>query len=340
MEHSPPSAAPANTPVGRVIGVCVGLALLVGAITLAFAWPSSDIGPNELPIAVVGPPEAADQIQTRLDAVEPDGFDVTAAADVDAAETMIKEREVYAALATTPDGVTLYTASAASPMVARLLTGIAEQMAAQSGGPGAALTVEDLVPMPADDPNGAGLAASAFPLAVGGIVIAALIGLTVRGSGRQVAAAIIAPLGVGATVAAILMYVLESVDGDFLSIAGALSFTMGATAWAILGLLKLLGRAGLAIGAVTVMLVGNPLSGMSGAPELLPAPWGEFGQFLTPGAGATLLRSTAYFDGHGAATAIGVLSTWAVAGVVLFTIGAVRAKVGAVGADDREAVPA
>lgn len=338
-------ATPKRTPIGRVIALSAGLALIVGVLTLAFAWPSAGMGPNEIPIAVIGPDEAADQVQSQLDEAEPDGFDVTAVADAAEAETLIKEREVYAALAITPESVDLYTASAASPTVTRLVTGIADQVAAQmsqaAGQPGSIqVAVHDLVPLPADDPNGAGLAASAFPMAMGGIVIAALIAFNVRGSGRQAAAAILAPLAVGAGVAAILMYVLEAIDGDYVAIAGALALTMAATAWGILGLAKLLGRPGFVLGAVTVMLVGNPLSGMTGAPELLPAPWGAYGQFLSPGAGGTLLRSTAYFDGYGAETAVWALAGWVVTGVVLFTIGAVRAKVKAVNADESEETPA
>ena len=328
---------PKHTPIGRVIALSAGLALIVGVLTLAFAWPSADLGPNEIPIAVIGPDDAADQVQTQLDDAQPDAFDVTAAADADAAATLIEGREVYAAFQIAPDGVTLYTATAASPTVARLVTGIAEQIAAQMGqatGTEVPVTTKDLVALPADDPNGAGLAASGLPLAAGGIVMAALIGSAVRGSGRQVAAAILAPLAIGAGVAAVLLYVLESLEGDFLPVAGALALATGATGWFILGLRKLLGTVGIAVGAVTVMLVGNPLSGMTGAPELLPAPWGAFGQFLTPGAGATLLRSTAYFEGHGGETAVLVLAAWLVAGIVFFTIGAVRAKVKAVGASE------
>ncbi|MFC3491021.1 hypothetical protein [Glycomyces rhizosphaerae] len=338
-------ATPKHTPIGRVIALSAGLALIVGVLTLAFAWPSAGMGPNEIPIAVIGPDEAADQVQSQLDEAEPDGFDVTSVADPAEAETLIKEREVYAALAITPESVDLYTASAASPTVTRLVTGIADQVAAQmgqaAGQPGSIqVAVHDLVPLPADDPNGAGLAASAFPMAMGGIVIAALIAFNVRGSGRQAATAILAPLAVGAGVAAILMYVLEAIDGDYVAIAGALALTMAATAWGILGLAKLLGRPGFVLGAVIVMLVGNPLSGMTGAPELLPAPWGAYGQFLSPGAGGTLLRSTAYFDGHGAETAVWALAGWVVVGVVLFTIGAVRAKVKGVNADEPQEIPA
>ncbi|THV24338.1 hypothetical protein [Glycomyces paridis] len=331
------TSTPERTPIGRVIALSAGLALIVGVLTLAFAWPSTGMGPHEVPIAVVAPDSAADQVQAQLDQAEPDGFDVTAAADADEAATLIEEREVYAAFAIAPDGITVYTASAASPVVSRLVVGIADGVAAQMGG--VPVTVEDLVALPADDPNGAGLAASALPLAAGGIMIAALIGFNVRGTGRQIAAAILAPLAVGAGVAAIMLYVLESIGGDYLPVAGALALAMAATGWLILGLVKLLGRAGVIVGAVIVMLVGNPLSGMASSPEMLPAPWGEFGQYLAPGAGGTLLRSAAYFDGHGGATAVWVLAAWTALGVVLFTIGAVRSKVKAVQPEPQVAVP-
>src|SRR6187401_2609353 len=69
------------------------------------------------------------------------------------------------------------------------------------------------------------------------------------------------------------------------------------------GLGSLFGRTGLAIGAGLAVLVGNPLSGLTSAPEMLPAGWGTFGQLLPQGATATLLRSTAYFGCSGANSA-------------------------------------
>jgi hypothetical protein len=48
-----------------------------------------------------------------------------------------------------------------------------------------------------------------------------------------------------------------------------------------------------------MVLVGNPLSGISSAPERLPEPAGALGPLLPPGAGGSLLRSTAFFDGAG-----------------------------------------
>ena len=92
----------------------------------------------------------------------------------------------------------------------------------------------------------------------------------------------------------------------------------------MLGLGSLFGRAGLAIGALLALLLDNPLSGLNSAPEMLPSGWGTLGQWLPQGATATLLRSTAFFDGAGATTAIAVLTCWAVAGTALIVIAAVR----------------
>lgn len=78
--------------------------------------------------------------------------------------------------------------------------------------------------------------------------------------------------------------------------------------------------------AVAMMLIGNPLSGTSTAPEMLPGWSGTLGQLLPPGAGGQLLRSTAFFDGHGATYPVIVLVTWLALGVVLCLVGGQRAR--------------
>jgi hypothetical protein len=108
--------------------------------------------------------------------------------------------------------------------------------------------------------------------------------------------------------------------------AGAIGLFAIATSATLAGLGALLGRAGIALGVIVVFLVGNPLSAVASAPELLPQPWGEIGQYLPVGAGATLLRSTAFFDGAGATTSLWVLLGYAIIGLLFTAIG--RATVG------------
>jgi len=86
------------------------------------------------------------------------------------------------------------------------------------------------------------------------------------------------------------------------------------------GLGTSLGLAGVALAVLAVFLVGNPLSGLTAAPELLPQPWGAVGQLLPPGAGGTLLRAVAFFGGAGAAAQAWALTAWAAGGLLLAAI--------------------
>ncbi|HTE67819.1 MAG TPA: ABC transporter permease, partial [Actinomycetes bacterium] len=97
--------------------------------------------------------------------------------------------------------------------------------------------------------------------------------------------------------------------------ASVLGLTVLAVGSAVTGLTALLGRAGAALGALLMVLVGNPLSGITSAPELLPEPAGAIGQLLPPGAGGSLLRSSVFFDGAGATVPLTVLVVWAVLGL-------------------------
>ena len=89
----------------------------------------------------------------------------------------------------------------------------------------------------------------------------------------------------------------QAPSGKRLALSVVVALAIAATAWTILGLRSALGLAGLGVGAVLLILLGNPLSGLASAPELLPAGWGTLGQFLPPGAAGSLLRSSAFFDG-------------------------------------------
>jgi hypothetical protein len=216
----------------------------------------------------------------------------------------------------------LLIATGGSPIVAQMLTQIGNGIAQQAGTP---LRTEDLAPPTADDPRGAGLAASALPITLAGLLPAvALVLFLKREVWTRFIAAVVFAAGAGITIAALLRYVFGSIDQSIWGVAAGLTLGLLAAGLSMLGLGSLFGRAGLAVGALLALLLGNPLSGLNSAPEMLPTGWGTLGQWLPQGATATLLRSTAFFDGAGATTAIAVLTCWAVAGVGLIVLAAVR----------------
>ncbi|GIJ08856.1 hypothetical protein ACFFMR_01140 [Micromonospora andamanensis] len=288
-----------------------GQALLVPL----FAAPAANVAPRDLPVAVAGPAPAVAETAGRLAAARPGAFAVTTLPDAEAADRALRGREVYGAFVIGADGITLHTASAASPTAAALLT----EAAGQLGG-GRPVPVVEVVPTTADDPRGAGFAAGFLPLAMTSLLAGALLVLLVAGGLARLVGLAATGVLAGLTGAVVLDGWLGVIAGDWLAEAAAIGLFALATSAVVAGLGALLGRPGIGLGALLVFLIGNPLSAVGAAPELLPQPWGALGQWLPVGAGGTLLRSVAFFDGAGAGRPIAVLAGYAVVGLALVLV--------------------
>jgi hypothetical protein len=321
--HHPHSAvAHERPPAARATGIVLGLCAVIALVALAFALPAARSAPHDVPIGIAGPQAANGQVARQLEQHAPGAFAVTYYPGEGALREAIRDRQVYGGLALGPAGPKTLIASGASPAVAQALTQLGTGIAAQTGTPPA---VDDVAPLPADDPRGAGLAAAALPVTLAGILPAVALVLALRREvwTRLTAAVVFSGLA-ALTIAALLQYVLGSVQDNFWGVTAGLSLGLLGCGLLMLGLGSLFGRTGLAVGAALALLVGNPLSGLTSAPEMLPRGWGTLGQWLPQGANATLLRSTAYFDGAGAEMAVAVLSGWALLGAALVAVAAVR----------------
>lgn len=308
-------------------GLVLVLTAAIATIFVAFSLPAVTSAPHDVPVGLAGPAPAVEGVQQALAAAQPGAFRTTTYRDADALREAVLDRAVDGGFALSPDGATVLVASGAGPVVAQLLTGVSGQLAAQSGMP---VTTQDVVPLPEGDPRGAGLAAAALPITLGAMLPAiALVRALPRRSWLRVAAASAYSLTAGTALAVVLDAWYGSTSGAFWPVALGLSLGIAAISLTLLGLEQLAGTPGLAVGAALVMLVGNPLSGMTSAPELLTPPWGAVGQLLPPGASGTLLRSTAYFDGAGAVGPVTVLAAWITFGLLLTAVAsAVRRRPG------------
>ncbi|MBM2622082.1 hypothetical protein JIG36_41925 [Actinoplanes sp. LDG1-06] len=328
------SAQTKPSPWSKVLASVALLTVIVSVLLTAFAWPSVRSSVHDVPIAIAGPAAATAQVTAALEQRMPDAFDITTVGSGAAAEQLIRDREVYGAIDVSGGNPQVLTATAASASVAQTLQGIGTALAqAQAQGSSPAVAVRDIVALPADDPRGAGLAAGALPLVMGGLLAAVLLTNLLKGTSRRVAGALGFAVAGGFALTAILQFWFGSLDGSYLANSGAVALSIGATSLTLLGLESLLGYPGFGLGGVLMMLVGNPLSGSASAPEMLPGWSGVLGQLLPPGAGNQLLRSTAFFDGHGATHSILVLSGWLALGVVLCLLGGLRSRRAAVRAE-------
>jgi hypothetical protein len=307
-----------------VVAVVTLLTAVLTVLLIAFAWPASRSEPRDLPLAVVGPPPAVAQITGGLEGAMPGAFDLQTQPDRATAVAAIEDRDVYGAIVVGEKGPEVLTASAGSPAVAQILNQLAARLTQLQ--PGVTATVTDVVPLPADDPRGAGLAAGALPLVLGGILAAAALTQLVAAGARRVIGALLFSVTGALALTAILQYWLGSIEGNYWVNSGVIALSVAATSVTLLGLEWLMGAPGLGLGAAVMMLLGNPLSGLTSAPEMLPRGWGTLGQFLPPGAAGTALRSVAFFDGAGSVQSFLVLGGWLALGLGLVGLAAARSR--------------
>ncbi|WP_040865630.1 hypothetical protein [Nocardia exalbida] len=316
----------------RAFALGIGAALLQALMLIAFAWPAANIAPRDLPLAVTGPQAA--MVTGKLAEHSPGAFEITTPADEAAARAAIEDREVYGAIVTGDGPPRVLVASGASPAVAQQLTQIGQQL---SGAPAA--RVEDVVAADSDDPRGTAFGAMVLPLVMSGIAAGVLLSLLIPGIGGKVLG--LATFGVtgGLLGMAIIQGWMSVVPGSYPVLAAVAGLVSFAVAGAVVGLAAVLGRAGIGIAALTMLLIGNPFSAATSAPELLPQPWGAVGQLLPPGAAASLLRSVAFFDGAAATGPLVVLLVWSALALALLGVAALRGRPAQASASARAAVP-
>lgn len=322
------TSGPTETPAlaARLVrlGVVLGFVVILQAgLVTAFVTASRDPAPRQLPVAVVGTPRETAALQSRLSSTG--AFAVRQEPTAAAAEDAIRRQEVYGALLPASHPPTLLVASAASPLVAQVLTKAFTATAQRSG---TQLAITDVAPLPADDPRGAvgpylvlGLLIGGY---VGAMVIGRLIGMrspSVRHLGLRLTVLACYALVAGAAGILLLGPVLGVLHGSTLAIfaTGALvAFAVGCFTSA---LQTLLGLVGTLLSVITLVLIGNPAAGGGQIPSAMMSPaWGWLAHVLPNPAGMTAIRGIEFFAGHGTGQAFTVLSVYAAAGIVAMLV--------------------
>jgi hypothetical protein len=326
-------APPPHTPWRRLIVAGIGLAALVSVIVLAFLWPTVTASVKNLPIGVVGDSAATSQLEAALETKSPGTFDFREYADRDAAAAAIETRTVYGAivLGGAPE---VLESSASSPVVAQLLSGLAPALQTQLNAAAAAqgiqlpspivVTVTDVVPLASTDARGTALAASSFPLVLGGMLGGIAISIAVVGVWRRVTAVLIYSAVGGLALAGIMQGLFGALQGSYIVNSAAIALALLSIAGVIVGFVSLFGRAGIAVGPIVYLLIANPISSAAQPPQFLAEPWGAVGQWFPPGAAATLLRELSYFPKADTTFPWLVLGAWALGGVIVALLGHFR----------------
>lgn len=355
------AAAPERSSWIKVSSTSVLASLVVALVVLAFTWPTKTMEAKNLPVSIAGPEVTVSQFEQSLKDKGIETFELKQASSREEAEQQIKQRETYGAIIFTEGAAPeVLTAPAANTASTQMLNGVATQLnaqiqqkalaaktealtqAVQAGGEQGAQAAAQLeqmkvqaeqasamavkttvvVPLSENDSSGSGIAISAFPLVIGGILGGSFSVLRVNGTWRRFATATLYSVIGGALTALILSTWFGFIPGDFATLWAAFAATYLATASFMIGMGALSSPLiGLAVGAVITMFIGNPISGATMPSVFLSGAWGQIGQMLVPGASSTLLRSIAYFPEAATSGQWLVLGSWIAFGLLAGVIG-------------------
>lgn len=356
-----PAETPERSSWIKVISTSLLASLIVAIVILAFTWPTKTMEAKNLPVSIAGPEVTVSQFEQSLKDKGIETFDLKQASSREEAEQQIKQRETYGAIIFTEGAAPeVLTAPAANAAATQMLNGVATQLnaqiqqkalaaktealtqAVQAGGEQGAQAAAQLeqmkaqaeqasamavkttavVPLSESDSSGSGIAIAAFPLVMGGTIGGVLSLTLIKGTWRRFATASLYAVIAGAVTALILNVWFGFIPGDFATLWAAFGATYLATASFMIGMGALLvPAAGLGLGAVVTMFIGNPISGASMPSAFLPGAWGAIGQMMVPGASSTLLRSIAYFPDAATSSQWLVLGSWIAFGLLAGVIG-------------------
>jgi hypothetical protein len=311
MGHSGPRAGIARL-VPPVVGGLVLLVTLLGLIGTAIRDPR----PHDIPVGLVGPAPAVQQVSAAFGSAAPGAFAFTTYSSEADARGAIDSRAVDGVLILGGATPQLIVAGAAGDGSAGVITvAITSALKAQ----GATVTVETVHPFVAGDAHGLILFFVVVAVFVSTLVTQALVfGTTTDAEfgprlGVLVAFSALAGL-IGMGTAA---WIAGGYGSGLWMAVGLAALGSAAVGAVVAGLVKLFGAPGLAASGLLVVLLGLVSSGGPAGSRLLP----DFYRWLAPWMPAdtlySSLRGALYFDGAGLVNPIAVLATWLAGGVAL-----------------------
>lgn len=326
------------------LAVClIGMLVQLG-LTAYYLGMGHRAQPHDVPVGLVSAAAKRTAVVTLLE--QKGVFTVTDYASAGALTDAIKRREVYGGVDISGYQPRLYVASAAGPAAATLLratyVGVVQQQAsaelarlaqqsdrmpvAQAQILNTPPVAVDVVPLPADDVNGASLGFLTQALALGGTVASMGLGRLIpraRRSWRRGIAHVTTLIAYAIGSAAVILWSMgwfgvgrEADRWEMLGIFSLISLAItGSTAGAV----ALFGAPGALIGALYFTL-GTVISGAGILPEFLPAFGRRLGENLPTGAGVQAVRDDLYFPEASVTGHLTVLGLYAGVGCLIVLI--------------------
>jgi hypothetical protein len=307
--------------VAPAVGGLVVLLLLIGLIGTAIRDPK----PHDVPVGLVGPAPAVQQLSENFAKAAPGTFQFTTYESEDAARAALDSRTVAGVLVLGQAAPRLILAGAAGDAVTGVITAVfTNAFRAQS----LTLQVETVHPFNSGDAHGLVLFFLVVALMVSVLVTQALLqseakeaGLAARFIFVVVYAAVAGTAGMAAA-----SWITDDFSSAFWAASGLAALAVAAVGAVVAGCARALGGPGLGLAALVVVLLGLVSSGGPAGSEFLPDFYRSLGPWMPPGQLYDAFRGALYFDGAGLGGPVLVLTGWLIAGVLLMVLGEVVSR--------------
>ena len=299
-----------------IVGGLVFLVALLGLIGTAIRDPH----PHDLAVGLVGPAPAVQQMSSAFAGNAPGAFRFTTYSSESEARAAIDSRDIDAALLFGQSSSRLIVAGAAGDGVTGVITAAFTNVFQSQG---STLNVEVVHPFSNGDAHGLVLFFVVVAVIISAVVVQALLFTTADDVGFSTRLLVV--LGYAVLTGPIAMGAAEWIAGDYGSgiwaAIGLLMLGAAAVGAVVAGLVRLLGRAGLALAALIVVLLDLVSSGGPVGSQLLPDLYRWLAPWMAAGPLYSGLRGALYFDGAGTGQPILILAEWFVAGIALMAVG-------------------
>jgi hypothetical protein len=303
--------------VPPLIGGLLIVVVFIGLIGTAIRSPQ----PHDIPVGLVGPAPAVQQVSSSFGANAPGAFQFTTYASEQDARAALDDRSVDGVLVL--DTGTLIVAGAAGDGATGVITAaLTNAFKAQ----GKALTVETVHPFASGDAHGLILFFVVVATLISTLASQAILFATGKVLALGLRLGFIALYGVlvGFTAMGMATWISGGYGDGFWAAAGLVALASMALGAMVGGLARLLGPPGIGLAAV-LMLLSLVSSGGPIGSQFLPdfyralAPWTIANQFYSA------LRGALFFGGAALAGPIAVLAGWLVVGIALIWLGGLAA---------------
>jgi len=303
-----------------LVGGLLIVVVLIGLIGTAIKNPQ----PHDIPVGLVGPAPAVQQISSSFATAAPGAFQFTTYASEQDARAAIDARTIDGVLVLGAGDPQLIVAGAAGDGAVGVITAAFTNVFKAQG---KALTVETVHPFASGDAHGLILFFVVVATLISTLASQAILLATAKpvSLGLRLGFMVVFGLLVGLTAMGMATWIAGGYGDGFWAAAGLVALTSMAIGSVVGGLIRLLAAPGIGLAALLMVLSLVSSGGPVGS-QLLPdfyralAPWATAGELYSA------LRGALFFDGAALATPVVVLTGWLVVGVVLIGIGELAAN--------------